>query len=83
MGAHWTKVSSTNVGQSRSDGGTPILQPQTNSTGGFNSGLSRSEQRRFYVERAGTGHHGDDAGGGLTPNRAAEPHGSAVYSHEP
>jgi hypothetical protein len=52
MGEHWTKVSSTNVGQSRNDGGTPIMQPQANSSGGFNSGLSRSEQRRFYVEPA-------------------------------
>jgi hypothetical protein len=51
LGERWIKVSSTNVGQSRNDGGMP-MQPGGNSNSGFNSGLSRSEQRRYFVEPA-------------------------------
>jgi hypothetical protein len=47
LGERWVKVNSTNVGQSRNDGIVPT-QPQ----GNFNSGLSRSEQRRYFVEPA-------------------------------
>jgi hypothetical protein len=52
LGEHWVKVNTTNVGQSNNDGGTPILQPQQNPNGGFNSGVSRSEQRRYWVDPA-------------------------------
>jgi hypothetical protein len=47
LGERWVKVNSTNVGQSRNEGIVPT-QPQ----GNFNSGLSRSEQRRYFVEPA-------------------------------
>ena len=47
LGERWVKINSTNVGQSRSDGILPAQQP-----GSFNSGLSRSEQRRYFVEPA-------------------------------
>lgn len=51
LGERWVKVTSTNVGQSRNDGGLPTIQPH-GINGGFNSGLSRSEQRRYFVEPA-------------------------------
>ncbi|MEJ0090595.1 MAG: TraM recognition domain-containing protein [Limisphaerales bacterium] len=47
LGQRWVKVSSTSVGQQQNSGNMP-LQPR----GEFNSGLSRSEQRRFFVEPA-------------------------------
>jgi hypothetical protein len=47
MGERWIKISSTNVGQQQNTGNMP-LQPRSD----FNSGLSRSEQRRFFVEPA-------------------------------
>ena len=48
LGERWVKVSSTNVGQSRNDLALSMPQQQ----GNFNSGLSRSEQRRYFVEPA-------------------------------
>jgi hypothetical protein len=47
MGERWQKISSTNVGQSRNEAMLPQEQ-QIN----HNAGVSRSEQRRFYVEPA-------------------------------
>jgi hypothetical protein len=47
MGERWVKINSTNVGQSRNDGTVPMQQQ-----GNLNSGLSRIEQRRFFVEPA-------------------------------
>jgi hypothetical protein len=47
LGERWLMVTSTSVGQSRSDGSVPMQQQ-----GNLNSGLSRSEQRRYFVEPA-------------------------------
>src|ERR1700722_8584704 len=47
LGERWLKITSTNVGQSRSDN----LLPMQNQ-GNQNAGFSRSDQRRFYVEPA-------------------------------
>jgi type IV secretory pathway TraG/TraD family ATPase VirD4 len=46
LGERWLHVNSTNVGQGRSD---DIHQQQT---GNHSSGVTRSEQRRFFVEPA-------------------------------
>jgi hypothetical protein len=45
LGERWLKITSTNVGQSRNE--TTLAGPEQAS---HNSGVSRSEQRRFYVE---------------------------------
>jgi len=50
LGQHWVMVTGTNMGQSVNDSGQPLAQPQNNSGGGLNSGVTRSEQRRFFVE---------------------------------
>jgi hypothetical protein len=47
MGERWQKISSTNVGQSRNEA---IVQTEQHTH--HNAGVSRSEQRRFYVEPA-------------------------------
>ncbi len=43
LGERWIQVTSTNVGQNRNDSGL-------NDTTGHSAGVSRSEQRRFFVE---------------------------------
>lgn len=44
LGEHWMQVTGTNVGQSRND------TTQALATGSHSSGVSRSEQRRYFVE---------------------------------
>lgn len=46
LGERWMKITSTNAGQSRSDGAL------TTADGSSNSGVARSDQRRFFVEPA-------------------------------
>jgi hypothetical protein len=47
IGERWQKISSTNVGQSRNEA---IVQTEQHTH--HNAGVSRAEQRRFYVEPA-------------------------------
>jgi len=47
LGEHWVRVTSSNVGRSRND----TIQPVTN-PGSHSFGVSRSEQRRYFVEPA-------------------------------
>ena len=44
LGERWLKITSTNAGQSRNDGG------QTPENGNNSAGVSRADQRRFFVE---------------------------------
>jgi TraM recognition site of TraD and TraG len=44
LGERWMKITSTNAGQSRNEGG------QTMTDGSHSSGVARSDQRRFFVE---------------------------------
>jgi hypothetical protein len=44
LGERWMKITSTNVGNSRNEGG------QMNVEGSHSSGVARSDQRRFFVE---------------------------------
>jgi len=46
LGERWLKITSTNVGQSRND------SVQSMNEGNHSSGVSRSEQRRYFVEPA-------------------------------
>ena len=45
LGERWVAITSTNVGQNRNDAGQPL-----NDGGSHSAGVSRSEQRRYFVE---------------------------------
>jgi len=47
LGERWLKVTSTNAGQSRNQTAQTMLETME---GSYTSGVSRSEQRRFFVE---------------------------------
>jgi TraM recognition site of TraD and TraG len=47
LGERWVKITSTNAGQSRNDA-LPTMSQQ----GSFNAGITRSDQRRYFVEPA-------------------------------
>jgi type IV secretory pathway TraG/TraD family ATPase VirD4 len=48
LGEHWLNITSTNVGQSQND----MAQQQQNNAGNHSSGVTRSQQRRYFVEPA-------------------------------
>lgn len=48
LGERWLRISNTSTGQS----GNEVTAPTPRQTGQFNAGVSRVEQRRFYVEQA-------------------------------
>ncbi len=48
LGERWVKITSTNAGQSRNE--ALLSMPQQ--PGSFNAGVTRADQRRFYVEPA-------------------------------
>jgi len=48
LGERWLNITSTNVGQSHND----VVQQQQQNAGNHSSGVSRSAQRRFFVEPA-------------------------------
>ena len=49
LGERWVRITSTNAGQSRNDLAPSIPQQQQ---GSLNAGVSRSDQRRYFVEPA-------------------------------
>lgn len=49
LGERYINITSTNAGLSRNDQAFPMPQPQQ---AGYNAGVSRSEQRRYFVEPA-------------------------------
>jgi hypothetical protein len=48
LGERWLNITSTNVGQSHND----VVQQQQQNAGNHSSGVSRSAQRRYFVEPA-------------------------------
>jgi hypothetical protein len=48
LGERWLHITNTNVGQSHND----MVQQQQQNAGNHTSGVTRTEQRRFFVEPA-------------------------------